>query len=127
MKRMLHATGRPRIRNKENSARRIRFHCTRKQRLTLRRLGKVRTRGDSAGQHCEVSDLLIRDVPDDVIARLDAAAERLGLSRVEYVRRQLAQTPTTVYRPITQADMQRFATNCAGLADEELMKKAWGC
>jgi hypothetical protein len=42
------------------------------------------------------------------------------------VRRQLAQTPTTVHQPITQADMERFATNCAGLADEELMKKAWG-
>ena len=35
--------------------------------------------------------MLIRDVPDDVIAALEAHARRLGLSRSEYVRRRLAQ------------------------------------
>jgi len=73
-----------------------------------------------------MSDLLIRDVPDDVIARLDAQAQRLGISRVEYVRRQLAATPAASQRSITPEDMERFAQNCAGLADEELMRKAWG-
>jgi len=38
-----------------------------------------------------VTDLLIRDVPDDVVAAVDARASRLGLSRSEYVRRRLAQ------------------------------------
>ena len=38
-----------------------------------------------------MTDVLIRDVPDDVIAALDAHAGRLGLSRSEYVRRRLAQ------------------------------------
>jgi hypothetical protein len=38
-----------------------------------------------------VSDLLIRDVPDDVVAVIDARASRLGLSRTEYLRRRLAQ------------------------------------
>jgi predicted nucleic acid-binding protein len=38
-----------------------------------------------------MTDMLIRDVPDDVIAALEAHARRLGLSRTEYVRRRLAQ------------------------------------
>jgi Ribbon-helix-helix protein, copG family len=38
----------------------------------------------------DTTDVLIRDVPDDVIAALDAHAGRLGLSRSEYVRRRLA-------------------------------------
>jgi hypothetical protein len=38
-----------------------------------------------------MTDMLIRDVPDDVIAALDAHAGRLGLSRSEYVRRRVAQ------------------------------------
>src|SRR5262249_41532249 len=45
------------------------------------------------GYHLEarMTDMLIRDVPDDVIAAVDARASRLGLSRSEYVRRRLAQ------------------------------------
>jgi hypothetical protein len=38
-----------------------------------------------------MTDVLIRDIPDEVIAGLDAHAGRLGLSRSEYVRRRLAQ------------------------------------
>jgi hypothetical protein len=40
-----------------------------------------------------VTDMLIRDVPDDVLAAVDARARRLGLSRSEYVRRRLCRTP----------------------------------
>ena len=38
-----------------------------------------------------MTDILIRDVPEDVVAAVDAHAGRLGLSRSEYVRRRLAQ------------------------------------
>ena len=38
-----------------------------------------------------MTDILIRDVPEDVVAAVDANAGRLGLSRSEYVRRRLAQ------------------------------------
>ena len=46
---------------------------------------------DIMGYHMEaqMTDVLIRDIPDDVIAALDAHAARLGLSRSEYVRRRL--------------------------------------
>ena len=33
-----------------------------------------------------MTDMLIRDVPDEVIAAVDAHAARLGLPRSEYVR-----------------------------------------
>ncbi len=33
----------------------------------------------------DVSDVLIRDVPDDVLAAIDARAAKLGISRVLYV------------------------------------------
>ena len=39
----------------------------------------------------EVSDILIRDVPGDVLSAIDSRAARLGISRSEYVRRRLAQ------------------------------------
>jgi len=38
-------------------------------------------------------DVLVRDVPDDVVRALDARAGRLRLSRSEYLRRRLA-SPT---------------------------------
>jgi predicted nucleic acid-binding protein len=40
-----------------------------------------------------MADILIRDVPEHVVAALDARARRLGLSRSEYIRRQLAAGP----------------------------------
>jgi len=33
----------------------------------------------------------LRDVPDHVVAGIDARSSRLGLSRSEYLRRRLAQ------------------------------------
>lgn len=37
-----------------------------------------------------MSGILIRDVPEDVLAVIDARAERVGFSRSEYLRRTLA-------------------------------------
>ncbi|MEZ5260701.1 MAG: hypothetical protein R2755_02745 [Acidimicrobiales bacterium] len=38
-----------------------------------------------------MTDILIRDVPDDVVAALGANAQRAGLARAEYLRRVLAE------------------------------------
>jgi hypothetical protein len=38
-----------------------------------------------------VTDVLVRDVPDDVVAAIDARAARVGLSRSEFLRRRFAQ------------------------------------
>ena len=69
-------------------------------------------------------DLLIRDVPDEVIAAIDATARRLGLSRAEYVRRQLAATASTGH-PVSVDDLTRFASVFADLGDPEVMRDAW--
>ena len=42
-----------------------------------------------------MTDILIRDVPEDVIAAIDTKAQRLGLSRTEYLRRTLTDASTT--------------------------------
>jgi hypothetical protein len=72
-----------------------------------------------------MTDMLIRDVPDDVIAALDAHAGRLGLSRSEYVRRRLAQDAATLESPVTVQDLERFADSFGDLADPDVMSQAW--
>ncbi len=72
-----------------------------------------------------VTDVLVRDVPDDVVAALDARASRLGLSRSEYLRRRLAQEAVTTAQPVTIADLAVFAATFADLGDGEVMKGAW--
>ena len=72
-----------------------------------------------------MTDVLIRDVPDDVIAALDSHASRLGLSRSEYVRRRLAQDATTSDAPVEVADLSRFARTFGDLADPDVMSQAW--
>jgi hypothetical protein len=71
-----------------------------------------------------MADVLIRDVPDDVVAALDAHAGRLGLSRSEYVRRRLAQD-AAVGSPVSVADLTRFADVFGDLADPAVMAQAW--
>jgi hypothetical protein len=72
-----------------------------------------------------VSDVLICDIPDDVLARIDAHAEQLGLSRVEYIRRRLAQDARTARIAVCRDDLQRFGAAVTALADEDLMREAW--
>jgi plasmid stability protein len=72
-----------------------------------------------------VGDMLIRDVPDDVIARLDARASRLGLSRSEYVRRRLAQDAVLSESPVSTVDLARFAATFRDLGDPDVMSQAW--
>jgi plasmid stability protein len=73
----------------------------------------------------EMTDVLIRDVPEEVIAALDAHAARLGLSRSEYVRRRLAQDAAISDSPVSVEDLARFADTFADLADPDVMSQAW--
>lgn len=71
-------------------------------------------------------DLLIRDVPEEVVAAIDARAKRLGLSRTEYLRRQLMQAATSSESgSVTAGDLRSFAETFADLEDPEVMKQAW--
>jgi plasmid stability protein len=79
------------------------------------------------GYHLEarMTDMLIRDVPDDVIAAVDARAARLGLSRSEYVRRRLAQDAAATSTAVSTEDLARFAEVFSDLADPDVMSQAW--
>lgn len=72
-----------------------------------------------------MTDLLVRDVPDDVVAALDARASRLGLSRSEYLRRRLAQEAVNGPQSVTVEHLDAFAETFADLADGQVMKGAW--
>ena len=72
-----------------------------------------------------VTDLLIRDVPDHVVAAIDANAKRLGISRSEYMRRQLAHAATGSREPVNSEDLRIFAETFSDLADPEVMGRAW--
>lgn len=72
-----------------------------------------------------IGDILIRDVPDDVVAGVDARAHRLGLSRSEYLRRRLAQDAVDPEAPVSASDLARFAATFSDLADPDVMSQSW--
>ncbi len=72
-----------------------------------------------------MTDILIRDVPEDVIAAIDIKAQRLGLSRTEYLRRTLARESYVAPAEVSVADLAAFADTFADLADPAVMDRAW--
>jgi hypothetical protein len=72
-----------------------------------------------------MTDLLVRDVPDEVVAALDAHARRLGISRSEYVRRRLVADASMSDATVQVADLIQFSGLFADLADPEVMRQAW--
>lgn len=72
-----------------------------------------------------MTDVLVRDVPDDVVAALEARAARLGLSRSEFLRRRLAQEASANAMSVSRDDLDAFSDTFSDLADPEVMRGAW--
>ena len=72
-----------------------------------------------------MTDILIRDVPEDVIAAIDIKAQRLGLSRTEYLRRTLTRERDVAPVAVSVADLAAFADTFADLADPKVIDRAW--
>ena len=72
-----------------------------------------------------MTDPLIRDIPDEVLAGVDAHAARLGISRVDYIRRRLAADAATDTVSVSVKDLRRFADKFADLANGSVMDGAW--
>lgn len=72
-----------------------------------------------------MTDILIRDVPDDVLTAIDAKAKRLGLSRSEYLRRTLDRERVQSEAPVTVEQLRRVATLVSDLDDRAVMDGAW--
>lgn len=72
-----------------------------------------------------VTDILIRDIPDEVVAAIDARAKRVGLSRTEYLRRTLERERVGGGSPVTVDHFRRVASLAADLDDPDVMSGAW--
>lgn len=72
-----------------------------------------------------MTDILIRDVPDDVLAAIEAKAKRVGLSRTEYLRRALERERVTDAGRVSVEQLARAAALARDLDDPEVMAGAW--
>lgn len=72
-----------------------------------------------------MADILVPDVPEDVIAAIDMKAERLGLSRADYLRRVLARERAAQAVQVSVAQLSSFAEMFPDLDDAEVMNRAW--
>lgn len=71
-------------------------------------------------------NILIRDLSQEAVDRIDSAATNLGLSRNEYLRRKFEEgTSPTGQRTVTDDDWRQSAEVFADLADPTVMDAAW--
>jgi hypothetical protein len=68
-----------------------------------------------------MTDVLIRDVPDDVLAVIERRASALGLSRSEYLRRQLSHLAARSDAVVTAADLERLSDVVRDLRNPDVM------
>ena len=72
-----------------------------------------------------MTDILIRDVPEEVLAAIDAKAKRVGLSRTEYLRRALERERVQDAGHVTVKQIERAALLARDLDDPDIMAGAW--
>jgi hypothetical protein len=71
-------------------------------------------------------NILIRELSQEALDRIDAAAANLGLSRNEYLRRKFEEGISPAgERTVTAEDWQRSAEVFGDLADPTVMEAAW--
>ncbi|MGD7732796.1 ribbon-helix-helix protein, CopG family [Propionibacteriaceae bacterium G57] len=73
-----------------------------------------------------MTNVLIRGLSEAAVARIDAEAAALGLSRNEFLRRRLEQDASApVATTVTADDWRRSAEVFGDLADPGVMDDAW--
>lgn len=71
-------------------------------------------------------NILVRDLSQEAVDHIDAAAASLGLSRNEYLRRKFEENIRPAgERKVTAEDWQRSAEAFADLADPTVVEAAW--
>jgi len=71
-------------------------------------------------------NLLVRGLNEETVSEIDRAAESLGISRNEFLRRKLVeQFPGSTKRRLTREDFLRAAEASKDLLDDEVMAGAW--
>ncbi|MHA4852739.1 type II toxin-antitoxin system VapB family antitoxin [Rhodococcus sp. MSC1_016] len=66
-----------------------------------------------------------RNFPIEDLPLLDEHAARLGISRTEFLRRQLQQEARRTATSVSTADLMRFSQDFPDLNDDEVMRGAW--
>ncbi len=70
-------------------------------------------------------DILIRNIPASTLSLLDSRAARLGISRSEYLRRQIEHDVLRERGGVTVADLARAAGLASDLLNDEVIQAAW--
>jgi hypothetical protein len=70
-------------------------------------------------------DVLIRGVSPEVVATIEGKAARLGLTRDEYLCRELVRLASVAEKRVTAEDLRRFGERVVDLGDSEVMRSAW--
>ncbi|MFT4165367.1 MAG: ribbon-helix-helix protein, CopG family [Microlunatus sp.] len=73
-----------------------------------------------------MADVLIRNVDDEDLRRIDALAADQGISRNELLRREAHEVARRhALSQVSLEDLQRVAKLARGVLDEDLMRRAW--
>lgn len=72
-----------------------------------------------------MTNILIRDVPDEVLAAIDIKAKKVGLSRTEYLRRTLEREHVQDTGPVSAEQLKQLAVLATDLTDAAVMSGAW--
>ncbi len=73
-----------------------------------------------------MTDVLIRNVDDEDLERIDALAAGQGLSRNELLRRETHEIARRhALSQVTLDDLQQVAELAKGVLDEDLMRRVW--
>ncbi len=72
-----------------------------------------------------MSDLLIRNVPEQTVRRIDQMARRMELSRNDFLRRQIERVAGLDQTEAQPIDWDQFSRTFTDLADPAVMEQAW--
>ena len=72
-----------------------------------------------------MTDILIRNVPEEVLAAIDAKAKQVGLSRTEYLRRALAREHVQDTGTISVDQLRQVGSLTKDLDDPTVIAGAW--
>lgn len=72
-----------------------------------------------------MTDILIRNVDDADLRRINALAERLGISRNELLRRETKKLGALGIPPVRHDDLERSSQLFGDALDDDVMAQAW--
>ena len=72
-----------------------------------------------------MTDILIRNIPEDTLNRIDTMARKQKLSRSEYLRRYLDHIAGVETLTASMDDLRRAATAAQDLLDPQTKDRAW--